>query len=321
MKVLVIEYFTSGMCQQPPVASLVKEGMRMRDALSNDLQQIKETQVLVLHDRRLPPSSSAANVEIVKSNNNFIDQFIALLNSVDACFPIAPESDAVLEQICKMCEQQNKLLLNTGADAVKLSASKRQTLQVLQTAGINCVPTLPYASPIPFSGQVVIKTDDGIACQNLFIVYSNNHNKQMFDQRYIMQPYIQGQAASLSLLCFDGQALLLATNTQELRRRGQGLELRTCGVNMLSHDWQALEVLAQNIAEAMPGLAAYVGVDLIITEQEVLVLEINPRLTTSYIGLHRSIGVNPAQLVLDTLCQKRLPSIQLARHPVKVSVQ
>jgi predicted ATP-grasp superfamily ATP-dependent carboligase len=29
------------------------------------------------------------------------------------------------------------------------------------------------------------------------------------------------------------------------------------------------------------------------------VIEVNPRLTTSYAGLYRAIGINPAQLVLD----------------------
>jgi predicted ATP-grasp superfamily ATP-dependent carboligase len=51
----------------------------------------------------------------------------------------------------------------------------------------------------------------------------------------------------------------------------------------------------------MPGLAGYVGVDLIVGENAITVLEVNPRLTTSYAGLRRAIGANPARLVLDLL--------------------
>jgi len=44
-----------------------------------------------------------------------------------------------------------------------------------------------------------------------------------------------------------------------------------------------------------------VGIDLVRTEQGLVMLEINPRLTTSYAGLRRALGVNPAGLVLASL--------------------
>ncbi len=39
--------------------------------------------------------------------------------------------------------------------------------------------------------------------------------------------------------------------------------------------------------------------DFIETASGPIVIEVNPRLTTSYAGLHRAIGINPAQLVLE----------------------
>ena len=44
------------------------------------------------------------------------------------------------------------------------------------------------------------------------------------------------------------------------------------------------------------------GIDLICTDSGPLVLEINPRLTLSYSGLHAGLMENPAALVLD-LCR------------------
>ncbi|HEU5303158.1 MAG TPA: ATP-grasp domain-containing protein, partial [Gemmatimonadales bacterium] len=43
----------------------------------------------------------------------------------------------------------------------------------------------------------------------------------------------------------------------------------------------------------------YVGVDLILTRHGPAVLEINPRLTTSYCGLRQAVGVNTAAVVLS----------------------
>ena len=57
--------------------------------------------------------------------------------------------------------------------------------------------------------------------------------------------------------------------------------------------------LASAVARALPGLWGYCGVDFIETDSGPQVLEVNPRLTTSYAGLRRATGLNCAQLVLD----------------------
>jgi len=49
----------------------------------------------------------------------------------------------------------------------------------------------------------------------------------------------------------------------------------------------------------MPGLWGLCGVDFVETGAGPVVIEVNPRLTTSYAGLHRAIGINPAHLVLE----------------------
>jgi len=62
---------------------------------------------------------------------------------------------------------------------------------------------------------------------------------------------------------------------------------------------------AVRACEAVPGLKGYIGVDLILTRTEAMVIEINPRLTTAYLGVRRALrragGVRPnvAELALD----------------------
>jgi predicted ATP-grasp superfamily ATP-dependent carboligase len=59
--------------------------------------------------------------------------------------------------------------------------------------------------------------------------------------------------------------------------------------------------LAARIADAVPSLWGYVGVDLVLTADGPVVLEINPRLTTSYAGIRRALQVNVAAMVLGLL--------------------
>jgi predicted ATP-grasp superfamily ATP-dependent carboligase len=61
--------------------------------------------------------------------------------------------------------------------------------------------------------------------------------------------------------------------------------------------------LADAIAAALPGLWGHVGVDIIDGEAGPVVVEINPRLTTTYAGLRTAMGVNPAALVLRLLAE------------------
>jgi hypothetical protein len=60
--------------------------------------------------------------------------------------------------------------------------------------------------------------------------------------------------------------------------------------------------LARRAVEAVPGLLGYVGVDLILGEPDDgsrdVVIEINPRLTTSYVGLRAMADVNLAEAML-----------------------
>lgn len=59
--------------------------------------------------------------------------------------------------------------------------------------------------------------------------------------------------------------------------------------------------LVGRLAKAMPGLWGYAGIDLIETAEQVRVLEVNPRLTSSFAGLNEALGVNVAALVLQLL--------------------
>jgi predicted ATP-grasp superfamily ATP-dependent carboligase len=62
-------------------------------------------------------------------------------------------------------------------------------------------------------------------------------------------------------------------------------------------------------------LRGYVGVDLLLTQNEALLIEINPRLTTSYIGVRQVIDLNLAQAMWDARCRNVLPpQVRLSGH-------
>jgi predicted ATP-grasp superfamily ATP-dependent carboligase len=70
--------------------------------------------------------------------------------------------------------------------------------------------------------------------------------------------------------------------------------------------------LASAVCRALPGLWGYCGVDFIEADTGPVVIEVNPRLTTSFAGLHRAIGINPALLVLEL--PGSIESVAVAAH-------
>ena len=71
----------------------------------------------------------------------------------------------------------------------------------------------------------------------------------------------------------------------------QQFELKTIDVNFKSDEGH-YQKIASEIAAAFPDLWGYVGIDLIENETDCWILEINPRLTTSFVDIEKALGVN-----------------------------
>jgi predicted ATP-grasp superfamily ATP-dependent carboligase len=90
---------------------------------------------------------------------------------------------------------------------------------------------------------------------------------------FVVQPFVEGVAASLSLLCQDGRGWLLSCNRQEVAIENGAF--RFCGsvVGGLEQRRPLLGPIAAAVASAMPDLWGYVGIDFIDSAAGPLVLE------------------------------------------------
>lgn len=329
LKILVIEFVTGGgLYRQPLPPSLVAEGGMMLCALLEDLHAIPDLELVTTRDRRLPPLSSAAKVLDIGPDDDPWAFWQACMVDADAIWPIAPESGGELFRLSQCVRDAGKVLLGTAPQTVALTASKRSTAEHLASHGIDTVPTWPADVAELSPGPWVAKPDDGAGCEDTCCFQTQTALRSWLSDRqryrsHVLQPYIEGEACSISILCHDGHGWLLSGNRQLVELDGSGaFRYRGSRVNALQAMHPSLETLAERIAQALPGLAGYVGVDFILTPRgDFRVLDINPRLTTSYTGLHRAIGVNPAVTVVDMLYnQKPWQPIGLAQDIVDVTL-
>ena len=331
LKIFVCEFVTGGGLYnayplQSLPRSLAQEGDAMLTALLHDVLLLPHVEVITTRDPRLPALDVAVQLETAQPD--VWTQWQALIDTADALWPVAPESDGLLARLCGMAT--GKKLIASDAAAIRLASSKRETVMHLAAAGIQSVPTFSVDAfeslPNP-AGRWVAKPDDGAGCEatrrfddaHTLLTWLNEYHAEQ-RSNFIVQPWLEGEAASLSLLCKAGEAQLLSANRQRITVTQAGdVHYHGSEINGVAYDWERFSMLAEAIAQALPGLAGYIGVDVVVNADTITVLEINPRLTTSYVGLHRAIGQNPAGLVLDLFYNDRfVAATQLQRHHVDV---
>ncbi len=302
MRVLVFEFISGGgLSGQPLPASLAQEGRLMLQALLDDFSDLDGVYVSVMLDARLSDGirTHGAHVITVKPGQDYWQPFLAAVQHSDAVWPIAPESDGVLQRLCQAATALGKRLLTSPADAVALTGDKYLTFLHLHQHQIPTVPTQLLADADLVPGEYLVKVIDGAGCSDSQIVsdWPGFLATAATPERFIVQPHVHGQKTSLSGLCRQGQAWLLSVNLQQFSVADNRYRLTGLIVNQQTDDGSRQRLLAA-IAAAIPRLWGYIGVDLIETAAGPLVLEINPRLTTSFTGLRRALGVNVAGLVL-----------------------
>ena len=68
--------------------------------------------------------------------------------------------------------------------------------------------------------------------------------------------------------------------------------------------------LAEKVVGCFAGLRGYVGVDLVLAKDKAFVVDVNPRLTTSYVGLSRVANFNVAEAIVNAVLKGELPAKQ-----------
>lgn len=320
MRILAYEHVTGGgMLDDPRMPAWAAEGDAMLRALVDDLRLISGVEVVVPRDPRLAGDIPGA-ILAPASASAFRPWFRKAVLACDAVWPIAPESDSILLGVTNEVVDCGRILLNSLPEAVRISSSKAATHAMLEQNGIPSIACFSNEEALPSSvDAVVVKPDDGAGCLDTYLFRDRSELRRWLrdhaDPRQVLQPYVAGEPCSLSLICSGGTARLLACNRQKVTIGGSSFRFDGVEVAAVKDDGSYAR-LAARIGEALPGLWGYCGVDIIATPAGPVVVEINPRLTLSYVGLRRATGVNPAALVVGMANPRGFP---VESGPVRAS--
>lgn len=302
MKLLIFEYLTGGGCNRQDLPdSLLREGRMMLDALLANVAELNGVEPVVMLDSRLfdPFDTRRFTPVVIGPDHDSHAEFARLAEQCDAAWPVAPEFDGILHALCAAVGA-NTQLLTPPAAAVALTGNKYLTYRRLLQHGVPTVPTELLSDAVFQPGAWVVKPIDGAGCADNFVVAdpASFAEAQAANGSAIIQQQLTGATESLSCLFKHGCGWLVAVNRQHCRLIDRHYRLTGLTVNAKPDNDGRYQRLACAVAAACPELWGYAGIDLIEADGQLNVLEINPRLTTSFAGLQAALGINVAEQVL-----------------------
>jgi len=330
MRILVHEFASGGgLAGRAVPASLGREGAAMRDALVADLAAIRRHRIVTTVDPRFP-LRAPRGVEAVTLAPGSVALLHGLIASVDAVWLVAPETDGCLERLAAKAERMGKTLLGPGAVAIRRASDKARLPRRLARHGVPHPRTRVLREGVDWGMAalevgypVVVKPTRGAGCLGVCLARDARELRHAVDIArrangkgpLLLQRYVPGVAASVSLLADGRRAVALTVNAQWVRA-SRPFAYRG-GTTPLDHPLTGRAVeAALGACRALPGLRGWVGVDVVLTGSEAVVIEVNPRLTTAYLGVRAALEGNVAALALAA-CAGTLPAPPPARRQVR----
>jgi len=311
--IFVYEFLTAGGCwslgDKAPSGSLLAEGRAMRDALARDFVAMGEVEsLLLMHDGRLTePTLPKQQLFVASSKDDAQRHFQRLAAEATATVVIAPEFSQLLWQRVKWAEEAGAKLLSPASELVKLASDKQRTAEHLAEHGVRVPQGISFSGmPTGFEKGLfpaVLKPNDGCGSLHVRRVKSAA-DFEMVDWsqafRWRLEEFIPGIAVSVAIIGGTTGFVCLAPCEQVLSSDGQ-FSYWGGRAPLPAHLAKRATTLAQSAAGVLPKMRGWIGIDMVLGSAENgasdFVIEINPRLTTSYIGLRRICKQNLAQVM------------------------
>ena len=278
------------MAGEPLPTSWASEGAAMRRALAAEFAAARPApRVVVATDPRLTPEEGPWRTAVVES----VDRLEALAREADCTLLIAPETNGILEGLVRRLRRLGVRLLNASPEAIALAGDKAALDRAFRREGVPTPRTRVLEPgerpPGDWGYPAVVKPVDGAGSLDTFRVDGPEEFEGLpgREGRRLLQEYVPGRPLSATFLVGpSGLPQLLAIGEQRFHIAAGRFEYR--GGMLPASDLAGVDVecLLRAVA-SVPGLEGLVGVDSILDSERgrTCVLEINPRATTSIVGI------------------------------------
>jgi hypothetical protein len=279
MKVLIAEYAVAA--DLPGTYAV--EGRAMLSILARSFERLGHE---VIYPTAGPTIGAGRGIVLGSKSDRDFQDFLAG-SGADAGLVIAP--DELLPGFLKILEESGTTNLGCSPAAARLSADKLACTRRLEEAG---VPVVEIADPNdPGNGPFVLKPRFGCGSERIELVDTLPEN---LDDR-IATKFHQGESLSVSLIASGDRVLPLTVNKQLVSVEA-GFEYRGGIVPYRSDREEEILKAAKGAARALD-LRGYAGIDVVVGDLP-RVVDVNPRPTTSIVGIAKVMREELADLIL-----------------------
>ena len=291
MKVLIHEWVTGGgLAGNDLPRSLAAEGNAMRLALTREFSCVQGVEVISTLDVRF--KQEIPHTKSIPVRRGEEESILArLARDCDFTLLIAPETDDLLASRAELIARVGGHSLGSSAEAIRLTADKFQFAAHLSAAFIPTPPSARFRPsqglPQEFAYPAVVKPIDGAGAIQTY--YCENANDLPVDpalpEQMLIQTFFKGQALSVNILVDKSRRpICLGIGAQNMVLEAKRF-VYDGGVVQSPGPLVAHETLAALMS--VRGLSGWVGVDFLqsLEDDSITILEINPRPTTSLVGI------------------------------------
>ena len=324
--ILVFEYFTASGEKDK---CIISEAEALIFALLDDLSDFNVD--LVINESYGEVVKDYDNVNPILIDIDIVDWLVDNAANFKKAIFISAENNNNLYNITKILEENNVKIYNSSADACLKSSDKSASYEELygvvpqpRTFRFKIDPKGYWKRAIenlhekwqaedPLTPlKIIIKPLMGVDCEDIVVIENIEDLTLDLDKifepgsRVIVQEFIDGTDISVSLISDGKKAIPISLNRQFIElKNDKGTYLGGRLPYETKYKDEAFEI-ATKAVEAIDGLKGFVGVDLIINNDEkdvysVYLLEINSRFTTPYVGLKQISSLNIGKSIIDLI--------------------
>ena len=239
-------------------------------------------------------------------------QFRELAAASDAVLVIAPETNGQLADRVRQVMSLGVKSLNCSPAAIELCGDKLRLARHFEAHSLPTVPTeiIDWTHERPQESHInewVIKPRDGAGSWLTFRVRTDSPEEWQraatayasagISHNALVQPFVAGLPLSVGCLCQpNGEVEIFPIGQQRLSHNFEYLG-GSIPASLPAVTEVAVRDLIQRACATIPGLNGHIGFDLLLPDADPtrpLIVEINPRLTTSYVGYRRLSASNLA---------------------------
>ncbi len=278
MRILLAEYAV-GICLED---GLIREGRAMLEMLSSSFKSV--------------------GCKVVTPEPGMFEKDLGkLAGNSDYGLVIAP--DEHLSHYTRIIENKT-VNLGSPPEAVELCADKLETAKILADAGIAVADDAP-------SERYVIKPRWGCGSEEISVT----DEPVLPDEGFVRTRLIEGEHLSVSLIrSQNGFTLPLTVNRQIVEVTQNTIEYRGGVTPYFTSRKDEIVEASRRTGEVL-GCLGYFGVDIILSDKPYIV-DVNPRPTTSIIGVNQVIDREIGGLILDARLGKLPDSINIVGEEV-----